>query len=413
MTTTDSRSVCHVLRKYQPAQWGGTESHIAAVTAEQARQGWSVEVMAPHAAGFERGPIDSAVGLEPYWSFLPFVGTSSRRQEAVRHAGNIASVDLPLRVARKRPSVLHLHTGRRIGGAATLAARTLRIPYVMSLHGPVAADKDWMAAETSKRYRGLVDVGKPIGWLVGARRVLDRAARVICFNDNEYEAISQLLPKGRAVRMSHGVDVSRFAAGDADRFFARHPRLRGRTVIACVGRLSRQKNQVRATHAFGLARIPNSVLVLAGSESDSGYADEIRSVARSHGCLDNVVLLGNVSPTEVPDLLAASLIALVPSSQEAFGLTAIEAWAAGRPALCAMTAGLRPLAKRIEDKRFFLEDCDYHEWGRALSKLASSPERLERCGADSQQFVAKELSWAARTAELLQLYREVITEAQA
>ncbi len=399
-----------MLRKYVPEEWGGTESHVSAVSEMQTRRGWNVDVFAPRCRRPERGPLSNAVNLHRYHSFLPFVGASSQRKEAIRHAGNIASLDLPFRVASAKPSIVHLHTSRRIGGAAVLGASLRGRPYIVSLHGPVTCDTAWMTEETTQRYQGLIDLGQPLGLLFGARQVLQNAARVICFNDDEYEGLCKLLPKERVVRMSHGVDIGRFSAGCADGFLQGHPELAGKRIVLCIGRLCRQKNQILAVDAFAKANIINGVLVFAGSETDAGYEDEIRRRAEQAGCADRIRFLGNVVPSSIPDVLAAATMTIVPSSQEAFGLTAIESWAANRAALCARTAGLVPLASKLSDQRFFVEGDNPMEWASRLRELSTSPEALNAAAAEGQALVRRELSWSSRVDELLAIYQEVIEE---
>jgi glycosyltransferase involved in cell wall biosynthesis len=402
--------VSHVLRKYVSAEWGGTESHVSAVTDLQSRRGWDVDVFAPRCKRPERGPLATTVNLKRYHAFLPFVGESRKRAEAIRHAGNIASLDLPIRVASSNPNIVHLHTSRRIGGAAVLGASLRRRPYIISLHGPMASDTTWMEEETSQRYRGLIDMGQPLGLLFKSRRVLENAARVICFNDDEYEGLCRFLPKHKVVRMSHGVDLERFSQGNADPFLRGHPGLLGKTVVLCIGRLCRQKNQLLAVEAFAKADLDDACLVFAGSETDAGYENEILDRAETFGCRERILLLGNVEPETIPNALAAATITIVPSSQEAFGLTAIESWAANRPALCARTAGLIPLASKLTDQRFFVDGADSDEWARRLRKLAADPEALSSAGAEGQSLVRRELSWTSRVDELLALYQEVIEE---
>lgn len=402
--------VSHILRKYVPTEWGGAESHVSAVTNIQSRRGWDVDIFAPRCKRQGRGPLSPAVTLHRYHSFLPFLGNAHQRNEAIRHAGNIASLDLPIRVASAGPSVVHLHTSRRIGGAAVLGASIRRRPYVVSLHGPVASDQEWMKSETTQRYRGLLDVGQPLGLIFGARQVLQKAARVICFNDDEYAGLSKFLPAKKIVRMSHGVDIGAFTSGDAARVLQEHPSLVGKTVVLCVGRLCRQKNQLLAVEAFSKANIANSVLVFAGAETDDGYETAIRERAEQAGCANQIFLLGNVEPQSIPDLLAAATIAIVPSSQEAFGLTAIEAWAAQTPALCARTAGLAPLASKLSDQRFFVQGDDPDVWASRLREVVSSKSALLAAGEEGQALVRSELSWSSRVDELLAIYQQVIEE---
>src|SRR5262245_24667642 len=49
--TMTGRVVAQVMRKYDPAEWGGTETHVVEVTRRLVERGFAVEVHAP------RGPV--------------------------------------------------------------------------------------------------------------------------------------------------------------------------------------------------------------------------------------------------------------------------------------------------------------------------------------------------------------------
>ena len=55
--------------------------------------------------------------------------------------------------------------------------------------GPLASGADFVERESQRRLRGVRDVGQPFGALVGARRVLADAARILVFNDEEADAL--------------------------------------------------------------------------------------------------------------------------------------------------------------------------------------------------------------------------------
>ena len=82
------------------------------------------------------------------------------------------------------------------------------------------------------------------------------------------------------------------------------------------------------------------VLYLGGRNSRKGY-----EVAR--GLADTLVgpWLRDVEPAEVPALIAAHDVVLVPSVAEPFGLVAVEAIASGRWVVASAVGGLRDIVR--------------------------------------------------------------------
>jgi glycosyltransferase involved in cell wall biosynthesis len=412
-STPIPRRVAHVLRKLDAAAWGGTETHVAAITQRLARLGVSSEVHAPVGPRSDGMPAD--VRVRRFRAFVPFLGPAERRRALVANAGNLLTLDEVVRLAGDRHlDLAHLHTTGRIGGAVRTAMRGTRRPYVVSVHGPMLAHGDYLARETRERLAGLVDVGRPFGALLGARRVLDDAARVIVFNDDEHAALSARIG-ARAVRMDHGVDLARFGGGRADRARASFPRLGASRLVLVVGRLSGQKNQVLAVQAFAHGAPPDVHLVLAGAETDRGAREAIVAAALAEGVAARVHVLGNVAPERIADLMAASELVLVPSLHEAFGLAVLEAWAANRPVLFARRAGLLDLARRLRDRSVALEVGDPEaprRWAEAMGAILRAPERAARAAHEGARVVAP-LGWDDVVERLHALYETVLDEAAA
>jgi glycosyltransferase involved in cell wall biosynthesis len=413
--TTEGRSpeaaaVAHVLRKLDGAAWGGTETHVAEMAARLAPLGWPSKVLAPGAAAAEPTTLGGAP-VERYHAFTPFVGPRDKRRALLANAGNIASLDLVARLAGDRAlSLAHVHTGKRIAGAARVAMRMTGRPYVISVHGPLLSAPELTAEDTGQRLSGLLDLGKPLGWILGSRRVLDDAARVVCFNDDEHRELSARVGD-RAVRMDHGVDLGRFDRGDARRGRARWPALGEAPVVVVLGRLSAQKNQILALRAFAGGAPPDHRLVLAGAETDAGYTERLREEARALGIADRVHRLGNLDPhTEVPDLLRLARLVLAPSIHEAFGLVVVEAWAAGVPVLFAATTGMADLARALATQDTSLPSHDPGAWAHRLSALLRDPERRARAVAEGSALVRRRFDWNAAATRLADLYAAVLAE---
>jgi glycosyltransferase involved in cell wall biosynthesis len=407
-----SLRVAHVLRKYDPAQWGGTETHVAALAHHLPAQGCEVEVHAPLGPEAPDRALPPGVKLRRYHAFAPFLGPAAARRDLFANAGNIASLDEPLRLAFDRSlDLAHVHTQGRIGGAVRTAMRLTGRPYLVSVHGPKLAEGALVAAYTADRLEGLVDLGSPLGMLLGARRVLDDAARVICFNDDEHAALAARIGR-RAMRMDHGVDRARFAAGDLARARARFTAFGDAPVVALVGRMAAQKNQLLAVRAFARGAPSDHHLALAGAETDAGYGALVAAEARALGVADRVHFLGNLAPESIPDLLARATLVVVPSTHEAFGLAVLEAWSAGKPVLFARKAGLADLARALPDESVAVPSLDEGAWIEKLRALLGDPGARAAAVSAGSALVAARFSWPKVAQRLDSLYREVLLEAR-
>ena len=401
--------IAHVLRKYDAGEAGGTETHVAEVTRRLLAEGFRSEVHAP----FRPARPDSAIGPEVpvvrYRAFCPFLGSARRRQALWANAGNIVSLDGPLRLARDRGIALaHLHTAGRIGGGVRSAMRLTGRPYLVSVHGPLFSGAAFLREDTRRRQAGLLDLGQPLGLLLGARAVLRDAARVVSFNDAEHGELSARFGK-KAVRMDHGVDAARFAGGDAGRARKRWPQLGDGPVVVQLGRLCEQKDQLLALRAFALVSAPQAVLAFAGAETDSGYRAALEEAARELGLFGRVHFLGQLAPGEVPDLLARSTLVLAPSRHEAFGLCVLEAWAASRPVLFARVGGFADLAAGAPGAA--LDHRDPLGWAAALAAHLRDPARLQAAADRCARLVRSRYSWDRAARELAALYGEILAEA--
>jgi glycosyltransferase involved in cell wall biosynthesis len=415
LTAADRRPqglrVAHVLRKYDPEEWGGTETHVVAVTNRLAAEGWAAEVHAPAGPRAPDGALAPGVHLRRYRAFSPFVGDRVQRRALWANAGNIVSFDEAIRLARDPGLTLaHAHTLGRIGGAVRTAMRLTRRPYVVSVHGPLLGEREIVAENAARWLHGLWDLGRPIGLLLGARRVLDDAARVLTFNDVEHAALAARIG-ARAVRVDHGVDATRLASGDPARARRRWPELGEAPVIALVGRVASQKNQVLAVRAFALGAPPDHRLALAGAETEPGYGARVEHEARAFGVADRVHLLGNVDPDAgVPDLLARAAIVLVPSVHETFGLSVLEGWAASRPVIFARRGGLVDLARVLRDDATSVATLDPREWAERIRLFATSARAREEATAAGAELLRDRFHWGAIVRRLAAIYREVLEE---
>jgi glycosyltransferase involved in cell wall biosynthesis len=388
-------TVIHVLRKFEPLEWGGIETHLLGVIPELARLGWRSEVHAPAEAGTD-GSVLQAVGarFRTFRARYPYLGLSGeRRARLVAAGGNLVSVsELARLVGDRDAALLHVHTLGRLGGVVRTAARLRGIPYAVSLHGPVRADSAVVEQDARSRTKSLLDLGAPFGWAVGARRVAQDADILFALNRDEFAAWADDRHGRHLERASHGVDPTPATAQARTEARALAG---GRPFVLVVGRLDRAKGQDVAMEAFARVAPEGTRLVLAGAAVDAVFAAELRARAASSG--PQVKILGGVAPAMARALMAEASLVLVPSRAEPFGIVLLEAWAEGAPALFSCVGGLAGIADECGAGGATVPPGDVEAWTTAIrdaleDRAWSQGERKAGPGRVSDRFTWKKLA---------------------
>lgn len=90
--------IAHLLRKYDPAEWGGTESVLAQLSDGLRAEGVKSTVFCPRiAADSTRDPLaETGCEIRRFKAVLPIWGISAeQRRQMVAVGGNLLSFDLP------------------------------------------------------------------------------------------------------------------------------------------------------------------------------------------------------------------------------------------------------------------------------------------------------------------------------
>lgn len=166
-------------------------------------------------------------------------------------------------------------------------------------------------------------------------------------------------------------------------------------VLATVGALIPRKGQSFAIEA--LAQLPGAILVLAGKGEDE---NALKSQAERLGVADRVRFLGAVPHGELPVLLNAADVFVLPSSSEGLANAWVEALACGTPVVTTPIPGAQEL---ITDPA----------WGRLVPRdgmaIAAAVSELLAARPDPETVRAAvaEYSWEANAAALVAHWRRL------
>ncbi len=192
----------------------------------------------------------------------------------------------------------------------------------------------------------------------------------------------------------NGVDVERFAGG---RRLARYDD--GRLNLLFVGRLEPRNGLDRLLAAFARARreIDARLLVVG----DGPLLPRYRRLVPQELAAD-VVFAGRVLE-ERPDWYATADVYCAPARIASFGVTLLEAMAAGKPVLAADIEGFREVMEDGREGELVAPD-DPAAWARALVRLAREPARAARY-AERGRLTAHAHAWPILARQVLGLYR--------
>lgn len=212
-----------------------------------------------------------------------------------------------------------------------------------------------------------------------------------------------------ATVVHHGIDAEVYCpAPDRAAVFAATG-LPGKYAIGCFGRVRAQKGTdlfVEAMCAL-LPKYPDYTAVIIGPVDDRGFANALEARVRAAGLADRVRFLGERPIAELPRWYQCISIYAFTSRNEGFGLTLIEAMAAGA-ALVAARAGAAETVVADGETGVLVPAGDAAALTAALEPLMRDPDRAEDMGRKARARVIAEFSIDAEVGRIAAVYRKVL-----
>lgn len=409
--------VAHVLRKYNPAEWGGTETALQRLFDGLRPEGVTPVIFYPRtdANGADDPFARAGYPMKDFRACVPIWGLpEEQKRQQLAVGGNLMSFDLLPALWRERDvEAIHTHTLGRLGGIALTVARRRNLPFVVTIHGGVLDLPDKLKRDFACAPERGWEWGKIFGLLLKARRLLEHSDAILTCNPREAELMRQKYPGKRVQVQPHSVSTTAFEADARDAARKAFPQLRGKKILLCVGRIDPVKNQSWLIEEMPavLAKHPDALLVLAGACTDKAYGVELLRRIQKLGLETHVLLTGGLPPGD-PRLLGLfqeAAMALLPSISETFGLVILEAWAAGAAPVSSRTSGARSVIQNGENGFLFdLERPD--SFHAAVDALLAKPELGKTFGRRGKEYVKAEFDSQVLARRVKRLYEELIAE---
>ena len=365
------------------------------------------------AGGVEQTTLDMASAIVAAGGRALVASAGGRLEDDLARRGG-RLIRLPL--DRKAPATLLVNAGR--------LARIIRQERVDLVHVRSRAPA-FSALQAAKRtgvpvvgtYHGVYNAKSAIKrWYNG---VMTRGALTIANSGftRDHVLSAHRIDPAKVITIPRGVDLTRFdpAAVALERVEAIRaawgvgPDER-RPVLLLAGRLTRWKGQALVIDA--LARLKGegreAILVLAGDDQGrTAYTIELRAKAAAAGLTEAVRFVGHV--TDMPAAYLACDIALSASlDPEAFGRTAVEPQAMGRPILAADHGAT---SETVLDGQtgWLVTPGDVGAWARAIGEaIDAGPELRAQMGQAGRLRVEALYSMDRMTERTLEVYARLL-----
>ena len=314
----------------------------------------------------------------------------------LRPADDLKALVALVRIMRRfRPHIVHTHTAKA-GTLGRLAARIAfrqRSLIVHTYHGHVLSG--YFGPAKSELFRRM-------------ERQLARFSD--CLIGVSHATVDELVGLGIAPRerfrvIYNGLELDGFLAVGPDDGVAMRSKLGAAAddlLVVFVGRLVPIKRVDVLLDAVAHARSVGARIRLAVA-GDGQLRNALEAQARALGIDDAVTFLG--FRRDLPQLMAASDLAVLCSDKEAMGMALIEAAAAGCPAVATDVGGLN----EIVPPDALVPAGDPRALGERLAMAASDPADLRLRGAAAREVVRDAFTYQRLIGDVEALYEELLS----
>ena len=180
-------------------------------------------------------------------------------------------------------------------------------------------------------------------------------------------------------------------------------------ILLCLGRVVEDKGFDVALSAFRIVlnELPDARLVVAG---DGIARQNLERLAADLGVDDRVEFTGTVDREEVPSLIDAATLVIMPSRwEEAFGLVALEAAQRARPVVASRVGGLQEVVVDGETGLLVPRE-DPAALADAVVSLLRDPARAAELGRKARERAVRDFGWDRYVEAHVELYGRLIDE---
>ncbi|MBU1151475.1 glycosyltransferase family 4 protein [Patescibacteria group bacterium] len=321
---------------------------------------------------------------------IPVIRIETASKHSTKHYTTLKQI-----IKEEKPDLLHAHIWNPASCRyAYLAAKHTHTPMIITEHDPFALP---LLKNLIKKY-----LIKPL-------------QKIITVSKNNANLLRKLYPAhSQKIEVIHnGIDTNwwqsqllRFTEEDRKEiktqlFHAKENTL----IVTTIAELHERKGLKYLIQAIPsvVEKYPNTKFVIIGEGKERANLEKLVSKLKMEA---HVSLIGRQS--EIPKLLKASNIFVLPSLREAFGLVNAEAMISPLPVVASDVGGISEIVKNGETG-ILVEPKDSKGLTRGINQLIASPKLREKMAIAGFERVQKHFSADAMAKEYEKVYEEIFS----
>lgn len=202
------------------------------------------------------------------------------------------------------------------------------------------------------------------------RKILDICDTIVVLSKSWHSAVSRMTKNTNIIIISNPIDVSDFKSLRSGRDFSKPN-------VFTAGRLEKRKGTYDILDIVPavVGKIPDARFYFAGD----GDVEKVRKICSQRGLENNVFILGWLDKLKLIEAFRSCAVFLLPSYQEGFPVSILEAMASGMPVVSTRVGGIPEM---IEEgvNGFLVEPGQRQELAQALIDLLKDERLRERMG---------------------------------
>ncbi|WP_285859718.1 glycosyltransferase [Kocuria rosea] len=340
------------------------------------------DVVVVAAAGGFKGPLP-----KEYDGFPVHLFPSRRILPKTGFAGLCSpSLTIWLTKAVRDADVVHVHLARDLV-ALPAAALALMVGkrLVVQTHGMIDATEKWLA--------------KPLDWFL-TRPVLAKASSCLYLTSEERDDLQGVAK--RSLNLEHlknGVPMPREEARGVP---VKLDQPASVLFLARLHEIKRPLTFVKAAQTI-IERGHDVRFRLAGP--DEGQAAAVQDAIDANGLGSNIMYEGPVAPHETATRLAQCDVYVLPSLDETFPMSVIEALSVGKPVIVTKTCGLAPFIEKSGSG--IVVDGSAEEISEAIMKIVDDPITRNDMEKRARALAREEFAISSVARQLINIYSAI------
>ena len=175
--------------------------------------------------------------------------------------------------------------------------------------------------------------------------------------------------------------------------------LNGDDYILSLSRLTREKRIDLLIDAFKKIDTKKKLVIAGGSSDSSEYVESLKRLAADD---DRIIFTGFVQGEEMAELYSNAYLYCLPSELEGMPLSLLEAMSYGN---CCLVSDIAENVDVVRDKGISFRTNEVDDLIRKLTDLIDNREIVDKCKAQSADFVCEKYNWDEITKETVSLYK--------